>query len=188
VIGTLLDLQLVGMTDEHAKEIMTESSTRVRSISLIHQQLYQENNISSIEFSKFAADLMNQITSVLSKTGQNIVLHNELTETVLDVDTAVPLGLMLNELITNSYKYAFGGANQGSITIALKNMNGSYQLVYKDSGPGMPADYNIKKSGSLGMKLLHSLSKQIGGRFTYHETGKFFTITFTDETGRKLID
>ena len=107
---------------------------------------------------------------------------------VLDVDTAVPLGLMLNELITNSYKYAFGMANEGSITIALKNMNGYYELMYKDSGPGLPADYSIKTSKSLGMKLLQSLSKQIGGKFTYLEAAKYSSITFRDETGRKLID
>lgn len=188
VIGALLDLQVSSIADENAKDAMTESTTRVKSISLIHQQLYQNDNITSIEFSKFAEDLLHQVTSVFKKPGQSIALKNEIPETVLDIDTAVPLGLILNELMTNSYKYAFADRADGSIEVGLRRDNGDYRLVYRDSGPGLPKELNVAALRSLGMKVMHSLSKQIGGTFTYDAGGKSFVVVFKDEIGRKLID
>jgi two-component system, sensor histidine kinase PdtaS len=188
VIGALLDLQLSSITDEHAKDAMTESTTRVRSISLIHQQLYQNENLRTVEFSRFAKDLLHELTSVFKKPGQNITLKNDIPETVLDIDTAVPLGLIVNELMTNSYKYAFAGADGGTIEITMAHDNGNYRLVYKDSGPGLSKDLNVSSLQSMGMKVMHSLSKQIGGTFTYNAIDKSFIVTFKDQTGRKLID
>jgi two-component system, sensor histidine kinase PdtaS len=188
VIGALLDLQLNTITDEHAKDAMTESTTRVRSISLIHQQLYQNENLTTIEFSRFTKDLLHQVTSVFKAPGQHITLKKEIPETVLDIDTAVPLGLILNELMTNSYKYAFAGASEGSIEIVMQRKNGGYRLTYTDSGPGLPQGFNISSVKSMGLKVVHSLSKQIGGNFTYEPADKSFIVTFKDETGRKMIN
>lgn len=187
VISALLDLQLNTVADEQAKDAMTESTARVKSISLIHQQLYQDENVASIEFSKFAADLLTQVASVFRKSSQRIVLKKDIPETLLDVDTAVPLGLILNELMTNSYKYAFNGDSDGTIDITLQRHNAGYRLLYKDSGPGLPAGLPAS-SQSLGMKVIHSLSKQVGGTFTYDHANKSFAITFKDSAGRRLID
>ena len=188
VISTLLDLQLTSITDEQAKDAMTESTTRVRSISLIHQQLYQNENITSIEFSKFAKDLMQQVTTVFKKAGPPVILKSDMPETVLDIDTAVPLGLILNELMTNSYKYAFDNANDGNMEIVLQQKNGQYELRYKDNGPGLPAGLDVSKLKSLGIKVMRGLSKQIGGTFNYVAEDKTFVITFKDIAGRKLTD
>ncbi len=187
VISTLLDLQLTHITDKQAQVAMTESATRIRSISLIHQQLYLDANLNTIEFSKFAKDLLLQVTSVYKKEGQKIELQSKMPETFLDIDTAVPLGLILNELMTNSYKYAFADVNEGSIEIAL-HRDGNYELTYKDSGPGLPASVNLATHKGLGMRVIRSLSKQIGGTFTYDEQRKSIVITFKDMTGRKLTD
>lgn len=187
VISTLLDLQLTNITDKDARNAMTESTARIRSISLIHQQLYQNENINTIEFSQFAKDLLHQVTSVYSKEDQKITLKNNMPETFLDIDTAVPLGLILNELMTNSYKYAFTNANEGYIEITLKR-DKDYQLIYKDSGPGLPENMNISTFKGLGMRVIRSLSKQIGGAFSYLTDEKFFIITFKDISGRKETD
>ena len=184
VISSLLDLQLSNITDEHARNAMTESNTRIRSISLIHQQLYQNENITTIEFSKFAKDLMYQVASVFNATGQQIMLRSNMPETLLDIDTAVPLGLILNELMTNSYKYAFAAATDGYIEITLRHDH-DYELTYKDSGPGLPESVSMK---GVGMKVIRSLCKQIGGAFLYMDKEKSFLVTFKDMAGRKMID
>ena len=188
VISTLLDLGMSNIADEHAKDVMTESTTRVKSISLIHQQLYQNENITGIEFSKFTKDLLQQVTSVFQNSRQHIVLENNIPETMLDIDTAVPLGLILNELMTNSYKYAFSNKQEGSIEISLQQRDDHYLLTYKDSGPGLSMNFNISSLKSLGMQVMHDLSIQIGGAFTYVAADKAFIITFKDEAGRRLTD
>ncbi len=188
VISTLLDLQLTATTDEYAKGVITESASRVRSISLIHQQLYLNNNISSIEFSRFAKDLMQQITSVFRKAGQQILLNDDLTELPLDIDTAVPLALILNELMTNSYKHAFNNEQEGSINLSLNRSGEQYMLVYSDSGPGLPEGHNTENVKTLGMRIMNNLSRQIGGKFVYDRADKQFVITFKDEEGRRAID
>jgi len=188
VISTLLDTELTNISDAHAKDAMTESTTRVRSISLIHQQLYQNENITTIEFSRFAKDLLHQVRSVFNKNGLDVVLQNQMPETILDIDTAVPLGLILNELMTNSYKYAFINSGQGKIEINLLQKEGHYELTYKDSGPGLPKDMDLSALKSMGMQLIRNLSKQIGGKTTYVAEHKTFMITFKDEAGRQLTD
>ena len=90
--------------------------------------------------------------------------------------------------MTNSYKYAFADKREGSIDIALRRQDGGYRLTYKDSGPGLSEDFNISSLKSMGMKVMYSLSKQIGGKFTYEAADKTFIVTFKDEAGRKLID
>lgn len=186
VISTLLDLQLQEVTDEQAKGAMAESTTRVRSISLIHQQLYQHDDIGTIEFSKFAAELVRQVMAVFKKGSVDITFENEIPEMHLDIDTAVPLGLILNELITNSFKYAFSGSSNGSIRIAIHQPDGHYQLIYSDSGPGLPDA--AQHSSGLGMRMMRSLSKQLGGSFAYDAEKKQVIVMFKDIKGRKMID
>jgi two-component sensor histidine kinase len=187
VISTLLDLQLINITDEQTKDVMTESTTRLKSISLIHQQLYQHEDVTIVEFSKFIKDLLYHVTAAFHKPGQHIVLKNEIPETILDIDTAVPLGLILNELMTNSYKYAFKNGD-GFINIKFEKKNELYEMVYGDSGPGLPENLDVKKLKSLGMKVIHSLSKQLGGSFTYDSANRLFIISFKDVAGRKMTD
>jgi two-component sensor histidine kinase len=188
VITTLLDLQLINITDEHAKQAITESTARVRSISLIHQQLYQNESVNKVEFARFIKDLLQQITTIYKRHGQNIYLKNEIAETKLDIDTAIPLGLILNELITNSFKYAFPNVSEGGIDIKLERTAGHYQLTYSDGGAELPVDFNPDTSKTLGMRVMKSLSKQLGGEFVYDKDNRWFGVTFKDEKGRKSID
>jgi two-component sensor histidine kinase len=186
VISTLLDLQMNTTNDVDAKKAITESTVRVKAISLLHQQLYQNEDISSIEFSRFATDLYEQVSAILAGN-ISVALHNNIPHTILDIDTAVPLGLMINELLTNSYKYAFGSGS-GSITITLELSANWYVLYYKDSGPGMQAGQDVQKTKSLGMTLLRSLNKQIGGTLQYDPAARTFIIPFKDTAGMKLTE
>lgn len=179
VIGTLLELQLANITDAYAKDAITESATRLKAISLIHQQLYSDAYMATIECTRFTTELHTQVSTIFINAGQHVTLRNEMPPVVLDIDTAVPLGLILNELMTNSYKYAFNGTS-GSIDLRIEKNNDSYILQYKDSGPGLPEGIDLKSLKSLGILIMQSLSKQIGGAFSYSADTKTFTITFRD--------
>jgi two-component sensor histidine kinase len=182
VISSLLELQLAGMENEKAKEALTEGRNRIGSISLVHERLYRHENLASIDLSGFATDLIRDISCVFQKASQKINTKLMFPETRLDIDTAVPLGLILNELLTNSFKYAFGDGTEGSIRLEVQTASpGNYILFYSDSGPGMPPGFDLKKSKSLGLRLIYRLSSQLGGHAEYRADKKnMFIIHFKD--------
>lgn len=188
VISTLLDLELNRISDDVARDAMSESATRVRSISLIHQLLYQRDEVSTVAIRRFVGELFKQVASALQTREQRVSLEADVADIELDIDTAVPLGLLLNELLTNSFKYAFLGAQNGSIKVKLQRKGYLYELNYSDSGPGLPADMDLKKLTSLGMKLVNRLSKQMGGSVTYYHAENQFSVLFRDNAGRKTVE
>lgn len=189
VISGLLELQSKGLTDETARNALREGRNRVRSIALIHQNLYQFENLSTIDLKRFVTDLCRQVQSVFQK--QKPV---EITITVpdlhLDIDSAVPLGLIMNELLSNSFKYAFNTVTLGAINLEIRSITeGRYQLLYSDNGPGLPVDFDIARSATLGLQLINDLSRQIGGKMQYAtKNGASFTIHFTNRDVRKNED
>lgn len=187
VISSLLNMQIVNITDPLARDAMTESTNRLKAILLLHQQLYKDEQVGTIECAQFATDLFNQITAVFKRENQQIVLQNNIPPTVLDIDTAVSLGLILNELITNSYKYAFANEN-GSILLDITKTGANYTLTYIDSGPGLPAGLEVRALKSLGMKILNSLSRQLGGSMSYDKENKAFIINFKNLDERKRTE
>lgn len=184
VTGTLLDLQLENIKDTAAKEAITESIARLNTISLIHNQLYTNEQTSTLDFSYFATELHKQLSSLYGRAGQEITWQNQMSNLILDIDTAVPLGLIINELITNSYKHAFKDGT-GTIKLTIEKNNGNYTFSYTDSGPGIPVNTNINKAKGLGMMIIQSLSKQIGGGFKYIPDNNAFVVTFKDAAEMK---
>jgi two-component sensor histidine kinase len=158
-------------------------------MALIHHKLYQHENIATINIKEYIGQLFNQIMATLTATSPNLVL--EIDEQVsFDIDTAIPLGLILNELLTNACKYAFDEGEQGELSIRLEQKEaGNYSLEVKDNGNGMPADFNLTKARSLGLRLVRRLSKQLLGKVTYkNDNGACFCIEFKDTALRKTID
>ena len=186
VVVSLLDLQTGNTKDEVARNTMTESAARVKSISLIHRFLYQNEGITGIEYAHFIRELFTQVVAVFKRQGQVISLDEQVPETILDIDTAVPLGLILNELLINSFKYAFPG-DDGKVTISLVQNDDNYELKYADSGKGLGADFNIKAATTMGMTIMRNLSKQVGGTISYNHEQNSFTIVFKDMLGRKKV-
>lgn len=189
VISGLLELQSKTVNDDAAKDALMEGRNRVRSIALIHQNLYQFENLSSIELKRFVNDLCRQIESVYKKQNK-ITMNINVPVLYLDIDSAVPLGLIMNELLSNSFKYAFNARAAGKINLEIHVVEeGKYELHYSDNGPGLPHDFDLSSATTLGMQLIHDLSRQIGGKVKYeHKNGATFIINFTNRNLRKQED
>lgn len=189
VISGLLELQSATLTDENARVALQEGRNRVRSIALIHQNLYQFENLSTIDLKRFVNDLCRQVQSVFQRENA-VVVNVEVPEVNIDIDSAVPLGLILNELLTNSFKYAFEANRPGTINLEIISVEeGRYELRYSDSGPGLPVDLDLSKASTLGLQLVTDLSRQIGGKVHYsNANGAVFTINFTNREVRKNVD
>ncbi|MGX5853925.1 histidine kinase dimerization/phosphoacceptor domain -containing protein [Dyadobacter jiangsuensis] len=189
VISGLLELQGKSLTDDTAREALQEGRNRVRSIALIHQNLYQFENLRSIDLKRFIGDLCGQVQSVFQRE-KKVSLSVEVSDVHLDIDSAVPLGLILNELLSNSFKYAFKDVSEGEIRVTVRVVSeGRFRLVYSDNGPGLPASFDLKRATTLGLQLVNDLSRQIGGRVHYHTLhGAIFTIDFTNREVRKNQD
>jgi len=195
VISGLLELQEKNLSDDRAKQALQEGRTRVRSIALIHQNLYQYENLSRIELCSFTHDLYKQVSAMFENKSKDTTAKINIPVMEIDIDTAVPFGLALNELLTNSFKY--GHTTDSSFTIEMRLTSEKYDgeegnkyiFVYSDTGPGLPAGFDLKKSKSLGMRLVNDLSKQMGGSMRYtFEKGSRFTILFSDKKARKKND
>jgi len=189
VISGLLELQSKTLDDETAKDALMEGRNRVRSIALIHQNLYQFENLSSIELKRFSDDLCRQVEMVFKKQ-HKVILTTRVPVLYLDIDSAVPLGLIMNELLSNSFKYAFNDNITGAINLEIRPVaEGKYELVYSDNGPGLPADFDVSRATTLGIQLVNDLSRQIGGNMKYeYKNGATFTIHFTNRHLRKNED
>lgn len=190
-ISSMLMLQSAGLRDEQAKSAIAESQSRVRSIALVHQKLYQTDGIEKVELSAFVSDLTQQVQSLFAKQKHPVTIHIHIPETYLLIDTAIPLGLILNELLTNSYKYAFTDKSSGEIKITAEKSSETdvasgkvthrITLCYTDNGPGIPLTLMEGQPASLGLRLIRLLSRQIGAAMNYdNRNGSTFTFMFSN--------
>jgi len=187
VISSLLDLQAEKFEDETVKKAFGDSQDRVVSMSLIHEELYKGEGTDTLNFSAYIQKLAENLFQTYSLNSKNISLIMDLEENAfLDMDTAVPLGIMVNELVSNSLKYAFTENQEGEIRIQLcrkeKNdemHNVLFSLTVSDNGKGIPEDLELENSESLGLRLVVILVDQLNGQIELkQELGTEFKITF----------
>ena len=152
-------------------------------MALIHELLYQSNDLKRINFGSYVNKLTNELFSVYVTDPNNIKLDMDIDDIMLDINTVIPLGLIVNELVSNSMKHAFPSNKQGKIDIKFKLNDGNYSMIVSDNGVGFPQNYNIQNSDSLGLKIVNSLTEQIDGEIKIEATnGTKFTINFKEET------
>jgi two-component sensor histidine kinase len=189
VISGLLELQSKTLADETAREALREGRNRVRSIARIHQNLYQFENLSAIDLKRFVTDLCRQVQSVFQRQNQ-VNMQINVPDIYLDIDSAVPLGLILNELLTNSFKYAFAKNESPQIRLTISSTGeGTYKLTFADNGPGLPGEFDISKTKTLGLQLVNDLTRQIGGKVHYSiNQGAVYSINFTNREFRRNVD
>jgi PAS domain S-box-containing protein len=182
VISSLLSLQSRYIKDEASKSIFKESQNRARSMALIHELLYRSKDLKRINFGDYIRTLTNELFRMYVSDPSIIKLNMNVEEIMLDINTAIPLGLIVNELVSNSMKHAFPAGISGEIEIDFKSDNGNYYLVVADNGVGFPKDWNFKDSDTLGLRIVNSLTEQIDGVIKLDRTnGTKFSIEFREE-------
>lgn len=184
VISSLLSLQADQTDSGQAREALSESRDRVRSIALVHEQLVWSGQMAEIEFGPYVERLSGCVLDAYGRDRGRIHVTAEGVKAALPLDQAVPCGLILQELISNSLKYAFRGRAEGEIHIELRGSNGQYHLDYRDDGAGFPPGFDAAHIQSLGMQLVSDLAAQLHGTMKcFNDGGARFQLTFPAGTG-----
>lgn len=180
IVSSLLNLQANALTDQAAKDALRESHNRVRSISLIHQKLYMQDDLSAISLEEYVLQLGNHLKHVFNAHQIEITCSVYPPSVKLDMQTSIPLGVILNELITNAIKYAQINRPGGQIHISFTDdLGGLCTLQFTDNGIGMPEGFEVRKSPTLGLRMVNELTRQLQGTLTYSSIPQpTFTITF----------
>jgi two-component sensor histidine kinase/PAS domain-containing protein len=181
LVSGLVELQGSKITDVSMKTHLTEIQHRIAAMSLIHEKLYKSSNFSKIDLKDYLHDLILSLSSFFNKGGK-IDVKFDLDQVFVTNKKAIPIALIVNELITNAFKYAFGEKLTGSINVKLKSNGDDIELSISDSGNGIDKDFNISKSNSLGFKLINIFTKQLKGSFEYFSNpGLTICIKFKNE-------
>ena len=183
IISSLINLQSKGIKDQGDLEIFRESQSRIKSMAIIHEKLYQSSDLSKIDFKDYIQSLISYLVSYYSKDMIEIEMDVENNQ-VLNMDTAVPCGLIINELFVNALKHAFKGIKSGKITIKLHSNHEKppcYTLVVSDNGTSIPPEVDINNPKRLGLQLVVSLTNQLDGKLDLDTNkGTKFTIKFRE--------
>jgi len=160
VIISLLSLQYDKIKDKQSLEMFKESQDRIRSMSLIHEKLYQSGDLANIAFSGYVKDLVTRLVGSYGVNPERIELKIEVEDVSIGLDNAIPCGLIINELVSNSLKYAFPQEGKGEIKIALRSVNeDELELTVSDNGIGIPEDLDFENPESLGLDLVKTLAE-----------------------------
>lgn len=182
VISSLLSLQAQRCPDEQTRKAFQESQTRVRSMALIHEKLYRSGNFARINIGEYVGSLAAYLVQTYQANAGKVLLNFKCETIFLDIDTAVPVGLILNELISNALKHAFPKNTSGEISIALFTSEDKlWHLIVSDNGAGLPAGLDVTNTSSLGLELVNNLVEQIDGRLQItNNKGLRYEIAFSD--------
>ncbi|MBF0290104.1 MAG: hypothetical protein HQM14_19985 [SAR324 cluster bacterium] len=172
VISSLSRLQFRHIKDERVEQSVHNLQQRIQTMSIIHEKLYRSDDIGSIDFSEFVEELVHELLISYCVTPEQISLSTEIEKIHLGVHYAIPCGLIINELVTNSLKYAFSDTILGKISIQMhQKPNHRIYLEVKDNGIGIPDDLDIKNSKSMGLRIVSILIQQIDGEYQIERTG-----------------
>jgi len=180
-LKSLLFLQAKSTNNEETKSSLEECQIRIESMALIHQNLYDEGESDKVNFNKFIEELFESISQSYTSNDKEIEIELGKNDITINVSLAIPLGIILNELVTNSFKYAFLGIENGKINLNITQKNNGLIISYYDNGIGLSKDFDAKHDG-FGFKLIKILTQQINGLLDYQyiDNKSLFTITIND--------
>jgi len=182
-VSSLLSLQSRSTDDDRTKGILKSSQNRVISMAMVHEMLYMREDLSKIPYRSYVQELSEYLIKSLKGADNKVTLNIDIADIELGIDTAIPLGLLINEAITNSLKYGIKDDLEGEIDISIKKEDASnYVLNIGDNGEGYTEDTAMKKSHSLGLKLIHNLARQLKGTITRDASkkGTNYIVTFRE--------
>lgn len=184
VMSSLIKLQSRYIKDERMLEILKETGGRIQSMAIVHTKIYNSKDYEFIQFGEYTRNLIENFQTTYGYKLRNVRFDMDIGELKLNIDTAIPCGLIINELVSNAIKYAFPESKHGTITISVKHFKDNfYKLIVKDDGIGVTEGVDIKKSDSLGIQLVTLLSRQLNGTIevtTAPGNGTEFIITFEE--------
>lgn len=180
LISSMLQLQSFQEEDQNLNRKLLDSTMRIKSIANIHEQLYQANSFSEMDFGSSLKRLITTIQNTVQSSPADLEFSYRLDSVRLNVKQAIPCSLIVNEVITNIMKHAYPSRQEGLVVIELHNTNGEIALTIQDNGIGMPADFDPEETASLGFQLIRTLSSQINADYRYHSNGEGtrFELTF----------
>lgn len=165
IVG-LIQLQLRQLHDQQARAALTDTSRRIMSIAAVHEKLYQSDEVGAVD----AASYLSQVIAGITATASGHALFElDLASVILPMDSAIPLALLVNELLTNALKYAYIPPAEGGVRVTLKPESDSVMLTVEDRGQGMPPGFDYRKSKSLGMKIIASLGRQLSAQVAFSD-------------------
>jgi PAS domain S-box-containing protein len=183
IIISLIKLQIRTVEDTEMKQVLSEMRNRVQAMSLVHEKLYRSESLSSIDISEYTRFLATQLFAFYGVDHHRIALRTDIEKNLLDIETAIPLGLILNELISNALRHGFLDDRTGTITISSHIKGDLISLVVADDGIGMSPEYDWRGTASLGFRLVNSLVDQLGGTIEKKTgPGTTFNIIFPRKT------
>ncbi len=171
IISSLLGLEMRRISDEKSRQVFREAQTRIFAMSTLYDQLFSSGDPGNIDLRGYLDRLAHTVFKTYVTDPGRITLTTELDQLLLDVKRAVPLGLIVNEMLTNAVKYAFPEGRGGEIRVVLREREGRVTLEIADNGVGLPANFDINSPGSMGLPLVKMLCEQIGGEMTVSGTG-----------------
>jgi PAS domain S-box-containing protein len=180
VICSLFNLQKEAIMDKETYEMVGECQNRIRAIAIVHEKLYQSESLSNINLKEYIIDLINNLFNFHEINPNKIKVSTDIENILLGINSAIPCGLIVNELVNNSLQYAFPRNGEGEINIIIHLTNlDIMDIVISDNGIGLPEDLNIFGGGPLGMQIVDTLIKQLKGRISIdRDRGTQFHITF----------
>jgi len=170
IISSLLNLQTHYVEGEETINVLKDSQNRVKSMAIVHEKLYQSPNLKDINFKEYIEDLISVLFYSYGIESENIKTLINLEDLKIDIDTAIPCGLIINELVTNSLKYAFPDG-KGILKVELTSESDYTKLRVADNGIGLPPDIDLENSNTLGLKMVNSLVHQLEGTLNLNRTG-----------------
>ena len=173
IIHSLLDLQSDYIQDKQALEVFRESQQRVRAMALVHERLYQSRDLAKVDFAEYSRNLSNDLCLSYGTDVGNITLETDISDIALDIDTAIPCGLIISELVSNALKHAFPGGRKGEICIGLCSIGDDDRLILtiRDNGVSLPQDWNPENIESFGLRLVAMLIRQLRGKMEIDRSG-----------------
>jgi PAS domain S-box-containing protein len=171
VVSSLLNLQSRYVKDEETRQLFKESQDRVRSMALIHEKLYQSEDLSRIDFAEYVRNLVDYLFRSYGANAARVTLKTDIDGILLGIHKAIPCGLIINELVSNSLKHAFPGNRHGEIRLDLHQNDDRFELVISDDGVGFPKGLDFQKTESLGLQLVNTLALQLEGTIELDSNG-----------------
>lgn len=180
IVSGLIELQLDSADDPKARKLLKDSQSRIQSVGLVHDKLYQTDTFSDVKLGDYLKELVETIHETFDDHNKTVGLQFHLDAVEMDIDKMIPCGLLVNELVVNAYKHAFNQERQDTLTIELQSQNGIVELSVIDNGPGLPGDFDLSYSDSLGVMLINTFASQLEAETEIEtsEEGTMFTFTF----------